>query len=436
MPGSAVGATRFVVGAFTGMLLLAGCSVYDESLLEPMAGSGGSTGLGGGGGSTTDAVEGTGSGGDTTNSATSTDVSVSGGTSSSGGSVASSVSSSVGAGGSGGSGGGGNGGNGGIGAGGSGGTGGVSSTTSSGGSTTTGSSGCSETDCCPNDPDKTLPGECGCDVPETDSDDDGAPDCIDTCPADPNKTEPGECGCGVLDADSSAAAGCLTLKNGLVHRYSFDDTGDAASDSRGTADASIVGTLLDGSGALELVDGGSEQYAELPAGILSELTSATVEAWFTWGGSSSWQRLFDFGSSDQGAGQRGDGVTYLFFTTQGSGSATPRAIFADDGFSSEIICTGSDSLESGTPYHVAVSIDSVNDTITLYVDGMLQSAKAFSATLDSLDDVNNWLGRSQYAADAQFVGSIEEFRIYDVALTRPQVDLSFASGPEPAFLDD
>ncbi|MCP4289090.1 MAG: PEP-CTERM sorting domain-containing protein, partial [Gammaproteobacteria bacterium] len=39
-------------------------------------------------------------------------------------------------------------------------------------------------------------------TPDTDSDGDGTPDCIDNCPADPDKTEPGICGCGVADTDS------------------------------------------------------------------------------------------------------------------------------------------------------------------------------------------------------------------------------------------
>ena len=33
------------------------------------------------------------------------------------------------------------------------------------------------------------------------SDGDGAPECIDNCPDDPNKSEPGNCGCGVPETD-------------------------------------------------------------------------------------------------------------------------------------------------------------------------------------------------------------------------------------------
>jgi VCBS repeat-containing protein len=54
-------------------------------------------------------------------------------------------------------------------------------------------------DQCPQDPNKTLPGVCGCGVPDTDSDSDGTPDCNDLCPSDAAKAAPGACGCGFKD---------------------------------------------------------------------------------------------------------------------------------------------------------------------------------------------------------------------------------------------
>jgi len=58
-------------------------------------------------------------------------------------------------------------------------------------------------DACPDDPDKTEPGVCGCGVPDAgDADGDGVLDCVDGCDDDPDKTEPGICGCGVADDDS------------------------------------------------------------------------------------------------------------------------------------------------------------------------------------------------------------------------------------------
>ena len=63
----------------------------------------------------------------------------------------------------------------------------------------------SRTDCndaCPDDPNKTAPGVCGCGVPDTDTDGDGTPNCHDACPNDPNKIAPGVCGCGFADTDT------------------------------------------------------------------------------------------------------------------------------------------------------------------------------------------------------------------------------------------
>jgi len=57
-------------------------------------------------------------------------------------------------------------------------------------------------DNCPNDPGKTIPGICGCGISDIDSDGDGTPNCNDNCPNDPNKTEPGVCGCSISDADT------------------------------------------------------------------------------------------------------------------------------------------------------------------------------------------------------------------------------------------
>ncbi|MCE9593407.1 MAG: thrombospondin type 3 repeat-containing protein [Planctomycetes bacterium] len=65
-------------------------------------------------------------------------------------------------------------------------------------------------DGCPADAGKTVPGVCGCGIPDTDTDGDGTPNCIDGCPNDPNKIASGICGCGVADTDSDGdgAADC------------------------------------------------------------------------------------------------------------------------------------------------------------------------------------------------------------------------------------
>ena len=52
-----------------------------------------------------------------------------------------------------------------------------------------------------NDGGKTEPGVCGFGMKDTDTDEDGTPDCLDKCPDAPNKIDPGVCGCYELDID-------------------------------------------------------------------------------------------------------------------------------------------------------------------------------------------------------------------------------------------
>jgi len=82
-------------------------------------------------------------------------------------------------------------------------------------------------DTCPDDPNKTEPGICGCGVPDTDIDGDGTYDCNDNCPADPNKTEPGACGCSVADTDTDhdGVADCIDTCSGTLPGDSVDANG-------------------------------------------------------------------------------------------------------------------------------------------------------------------------------------------------------------------
>ena len=78
---------------------------------------------------------------------------------------------------------------------------------------TDGDGTCDIDDGCPDDPAKTVPGNCGCGVAETgDTDGDGTFDCNDGCPLDPGKIAPGQCGCGALesaDTDSDGVLDCV-----------------------------------------------------------------------------------------------------------------------------------------------------------------------------------------------------------------------------------
>jgi hypothetical protein len=222
------------------------------------------------------------------------------------------------------------------------------------------------------------------------------------------------------------------VKTALVHRYSFDGTGSQARDSVGSADGTVVGAQLAGDGTVVL--SGSGQYVDLPNGIVSSLTNATFEAWITWNGGEPWQRIFDFGSSDSAnEGVQGTGVTYLFLTPEDGATNKLRAIYSTRGQSNETRLTGSLRLTTGRMVQVALVFDAAAHTVSLYVNGASAGSGSNNGSLSGLNDINNWLGHSQFAADADFTGTFHEFRIYDAALTAEQLQLTNSLGPDASF---
>ena len=81
-------------------------------------------------------------------------------------------------------------------------------------------------DGCPLDRFKSAPGICGCGVPDNDTDQDGTADCVDGCPIDPDKTLPGGCGCNIPDdADDDGILDCLVANGPVVQWGSASPTG-------------------------------------------------------------------------------------------------------------------------------------------------------------------------------------------------------------------
>jgi len=239
---------------------------------------------------------------------------------------------------------------------------------------------------------------------------------------------------GALPVPEAGPAEPTLRGDALLHRYGFDGSGSRAFDSKGAAHGSLVACRLSDQGSLQLQtpDAGDDPYVDLPNGLISGLTNATFEVWLTWEGGKDWQRIFDFGEDSSGVEDaRSIGRSYLFLSPHGSGDFM-RAVYKN-AMIREVIIDVRPALPPATPAHLAVVFDDRNNQMTVYVNGIASGSAELDGKLSQIHDVNDWLGRSQFAADSPFTGQLDEFRIYDVALTEGEIQKSGDAGPDVVF---
>lgn len=231
-------------------------------------------------------------------------------------------------------------------------------------------------------------------------------------------------------AGSALDAGSVdALRAALTHRFGFEGFGVNPLDALGGDPAYIYNGSLVGLGFARL-DG--TRYVSLPNGILSSSSDKTLEIWLTWRGGLPWQRIFDFGTSDAGEFNQGNGQSYLFLAAT-SDEGVMSVAYSQDGYENEVRLAGEDPCPTGALVHLAVVVDSARNTLSLYRDGALEAETALSQRLASIDDVNVWLGRSQYSPDPNLDADITEFRVYDRALGPAELALSHQLGPDAAL---
>ncbi len=209
----------------------------------------------------------------------------------------------------------------------------------------------------------------------------------------------------------------------LVHRYSFSETGGTnVSDSIGGA--AWNGTLPNGgtfsAGQLTL-NSASSQYIQLPAGILSNDTAVTIEAWVTFPNQIAWNTMFfGFGNTISGSGNN-----YLFCAPQGGRIAITSTNYLGE----QNVYSGMD-FSYHTNLHLTAIFNPAANYLGLYTNGVLAGVNTSVTTpLNAVSNVFSYIGRSLYSGDAYFNASLDEFRIYNGALQAGDIATAQLVGP-------
>jgi hypothetical protein len=212
-----------------------------------------------------------------------------------------------------------------------------------------------------------------------------------------------------------------------VHRYSFDTD---ASDSVGLADGTLIDDAYISSGEIYL--DGDGDYVDLPGAeiAINTFPEITIEMWSTQPViNQSYSMTAAFGGTWP---SNGAGRDYIMIATTRGDNVSRGAIAntPDDQqpWNDEVGVNGPE-LNDGIEHHYVLTISDTE--ISYYIDGDLQGTEPMGGT--TISETSNdyvYLGRSVYTNDIMVNCSINEFRIYNSALTAEDVSQHYFDGPD------
>jgi hypothetical protein len=210
-----------------------------------------------------------------------------------------------------------------------------------------------------------------------------------------------------------------TAPNHQYADYEFAAANDSMiRDQIGVTDGYLIGSPIwratDAGRAGVLAFNGTNQYVVLDKS-LSDFPELSVAAWIKWGGGTSNQPAWHFGS----ATNRG-----MFFTPD-DGTGHAKFVIRNGGAPQTL--TAPAALLTGVWTHVAVTLS--NAAVgRLYINGVLQQQSAIIITPDQLNagnsnnaSVHNYLARGADPAQPFFNGSLDSVLIYTRALTNAEI---------------
>lgn len=255
----------------------------------------------------------------------------------------------------------------------------------------------------------------------------------------------------------------------LVNRWSLNNPAGSASDGMVLSDsvsgavATVQGNFAEFTGSsvrLKGPNGGDtttgnrsagfiSAYVDLPNGIISSKTHLSVELWATPLSGREYQRIFDFGrvmGAGSGGGAPGE-IIDITGTTPGGTSASDNLFLSFcignslNAQRAEALLNGGSKLTmdsalattAGTPYHYVLTFEDLGTAggrITWYRDGTQIASGDVSFHLSSIEDVNNWLGRSMWTGDRNAHAEFDELRIYNHVLSTSEISANLAAGPD------
>ncbi|MCH5211134.1 MAG: S-layer homology domain-containing protein [Oscillospiraceae bacterium] len=205
-----------------------------------------------------------------------------------------------------------------------------------------------------------------------------------------------------------------------VLQYTFDGKKELT-DENGKNELKLSGgasVTNDGNVGKALLLDGVDGFAQLPSGIMSD--SMTITAWVKMSAFRTWGRVFDLGTDSNNN----------FFLSPYSGGTARIEMKSPSGVDTM------DTVQETERDWVHYAVTYNKGTLSYYRNGLLIGSKAnLSIKPTDIKDELNYIGKSHYDGDAYLSAAIDDFRIYDKALTAQEIGAVFAEGKiSPAVL--
>lgn len=215
----------------------------------------------------------------------------------------------------------------------------------------------------------------------------------------------------------------------LLHRYSFiSDATDSVGGANGTIVAPGAGSPVTINNGLILPGGGGPGYSgyvTLPAGILTNTTSLTVECWVTQNNGNTWGQIWNFNNSQS--------QNFGLIPSPGNNSGNLESGITPNGGEQDM--QSSVRFPTNSEQYVAVVFNSSTLVGSLYTNGALIATHTYpnrtylpGSIGGAAGTANNVLGQDPFP-DPQFQGNIYEMRIWNGAVSPVYLAVSAVAGP-------
>jgi hypothetical protein len=209
----------------------------------------------------------------------------------------------------------------------------------------------------------------------------------------------------------------------LIHQYTFND--GTANDSVGSVNGTLSGATV--SGGKASFDG-TDDYISFGSQIVptSGVTGVTVVAWFNADASNAGSaQVFSLGVS----ASAGNWLFYIPTVSRigiktGSGSTLNAASTAQNDGKDHVVAAVITTTGGANNY----------GTLSYYLDGVFKSSVDLTSAdnLSLLSGTTNSLAKGANGGDAYYKGTIDEFRVYNTALSATEISVLTSEVPEPS----